>query len=354
MRRLVPTSPSNYRSCPGGGPRRGGWKPKACAFLALAMVASVAGVLQWPETPTAHACPLQVLDTSGAYRNAYCDSDDNSDNGDDDGGGGGGGGGGSSGPVCWVVWDNGNEDIYAQWFAGEDGEGVDPDEVTFWWNRCLYEDSNMPVGNAPGQPIDTNRDPLDLSYSVPVPLAHEDSWERYLLEEVWQQVEGQLEMPDFELEPAPGRPAIVHIPTFVSVENPQDVIEHEQCSPADAGPGTPVCVGIEAEPNLWFLPFGAGEEPAIECPSEGTAYDPDGPPPETQAEGGCAHAYDTHNADGYPGRVEITWTVSWWVTREGSVDLAGEFDDITLPEGDEPNASRVVEEVQTVITDTEL
>lgn len=48
--------------------------------------------------------------------------------------------------------------------------------------------------------------------------------------------------------------------------------------------------------------------------------------------------------------MEVVWTF----TRQSTSGYEGEFDALTLPADDDPNAPRVVEEVQSTVTDIEL
>jgi len=156
--------------------------------------------------------------------------------------------------------------------------------------------------------------------------------------DIWADVSGTLQDPRAVGYPAEGTPALLDVPSFVSVANWQDGFDQSGC---DDVTGT-VCVTITATPALTFDP-GDGADP-IPCPPGGTVYDPAAGSPREQAEGACAHAYPrrTGVADrpaAWRAEVTVTWTVSW----EG----AGQSDTLA-PIALVDTFDREVEEVQSV------
>ena len=85
----------------------------------------------------------------------------------------------------------------------------------------------------------------------------------------------------------------------------------------------------------------------------GTAFDPDGPEPDAQAEvdGACAYTYRRDTDGGTrTGRVIITWNLSWSSTINGAPGPSGLFDPAELP----TEISRQVDEVQATVTEVNL
>ena len=157
---------------------------------------------------------------------------------------------------------------------------------------------------------------------------------------LWVGVQATLLEPALTTSPAIGDPAILHVPTFVQVDNWQGEIVEEGCD-------TGVCVTLTATPDLTFDP-GDGAD-AVECAPPGTLFDPGGAPAEQQASapGACAHAYDRRTGVGnrpeaWEGSVSIAWTVAW--TSDGD---AGELEGVTLSTA----LARSVDEVTALVTD---
>lgn len=170
--------------------------------------------------------------------------------------------------------------------------------------------------------------------------------ELLLLPELWDEMEDLIDGPDVRLQPPEDQAAIVNIPTFVEDQSSREEI---QLGPRCAAS---VCVTLTGTPTLTFDPGEPGAQ-TIDCELGGTRFDPDGPDPSDQAavEGACAYAYQNRTTSApHPGRVEIVWTFTWSSTSGYEDD----FDALTLPADDEPNAPRVVEEVQTTVTDIDF
>ena len=157
--------------------------------------------------------------------------------------------------------------------------------------------------------------------------------------DIWADVSGDLLDPVPDPDPAVGTPALIDVPTFVSVSNWQGAFSRSGC---DEQTGT-VCVTLNATPALTFDPGdGTGE---IACPDGGTAYDPAGGTPREQAgEGTCTHAYEQRTGvEGRPDAWEATVTVTWTITWSGA-GQSGTLEPISLDGG----FTREVEEVQSV------
>lgn len=136
------------------------------------------------------------------------------------------------------------------------------------------------------------------------------------------------------------------IPTFVEVENWSDDWEgsDEECV---AAPGGDLCVELTWGASLWYDPGEPGAGP-IDCEPPGNRYDPSEPGPRAQAgEGTCTYEYQSHT----PGAAhEATVGVTYEFTWESSSGWAGVFD----PMDETASFSRVVDEVQTTVSDIEL
>jgi hypothetical protein len=295
----------------------------------------------------AGADPDASLSGDGFVRIA--DSVDNALGGSSGGSGGSGGGGG--GVSCWRRYGTSAYDEEVIGFVHERGGREIPggDYVAFF-NSCR----DLLVQ------LNTTRywEPESLSYAYDPD--HFLLWEIAdvppgtplevpLLQELWAVLATQLEGPEPVVTPPAGEPVVIDHFTFEAVDNPQDDLsEGPNCAPA---PAADVCVTIDAVPTLRFDPGdGSG---VIECEPEGTAYDPENAgTPREQAAGGCAHSYSQRSVEGFPGRVEVVWDVTWASTGNGGI--SGAFDPLVLPGGDEPNAVRVVDESQAVVDSIDM
>lgn len=310
----------------------------------LALVLSLLAVTEWPSMPPAGACGDFIATSTGT--NVTVADCFGGIGGDSGGGGTGSGGGGSSGPICWVLYgeDRGDDQVDGSERMRELlGEDV-PDDVTWWYNQCSSDCG--PMGCIGGAEV------INYYWTEPLDLAPGQPWEALLLPESWAVVEGSLTAPDVQQEPPAGDPAIVQVPTFVSVDDPPGVIRDTVCAPSPSGQP---CVSIEAVPTLYFDP-GDGSA-AIECAPEGTRFDPDGPEPSVQAAPpACAHSYDQHTSDGsgYPVAVWTEWNVTWSTTGSGPEGPVSGVFDPPIQVAADGIPPRVVDEVQAVIGDVDL
>ena len=161
-----------------------------------------------------------------------------------------------------------------------------------------------------------------------------------LLPPLWEAVKARLHNPQLSLDPDEGDHSVLKVPSFVEIVNPQVATTYT----ATAGnPPDTVTVSIDVVPTTTLHPGepGAGGVP---CDEDGTAFDPDGPSPDEQADAGtCTYTYVHRNANGWGGDVTITWAVQWYASTGQGGPLAAApsvqgFD-------------RVVDEVVTVVTD---
>jgi hypothetical protein len=160
----------------------------------------------------------------------------------------------------------------------------------------------------------------------------------------YARVAALMEAPRLATNPPAGDPAIVDIPVFVEVENWQGQLSDSQCVLG-------VCVDLTASPSLEFHP---GEPTAapVRCDPPGSRFESSAGSAAAQAAapGVCAYAYRQRTGvEGRPGEwpaeVTVRWSVSW--TSNAGVD--GSFPELTFS----TSAARVVNEVQTVVADSE-
>jgi hypothetical protein len=159
---------------------------------------------------------------------------------------------------------------------------------------------------------------------------------------LWAQVQGLLVPPQISLEPAEAGDSVIHVPTFVSITNPQPPTRYIT---EVAG----LTVWIDVLPHPTLNPGEPGA-PAVSCDHDGTVYDPGAPADEqAAADGACAHAYERRTGvEGRPaawtGNVTIDWDVSW------DSNVAGE--DGTLTAAPSVTAfERVVHELNTFVVE---
>jgi hypothetical protein len=160
-----------------------------------------------------------------------------------------------------------------------------------------------------------------------------------VLPALWQDVRARLHAPQLDLSPAPGRHAILSIPTFVGIANPQIATSYTATAANSAGT---VTVGIDVVPTTRLHPGERGST-AVPCDDDGHAYARGAGTPRAQAaaDPSCTYAYTHRSAHGWHGNVTITWAVEWWSnTGEGGGLVAA------------PSVqgfTRVADEIQTVI-----
>jgi hypothetical protein len=163
-----------------------------------------------------------------------------------------------------------------------------------------------------------------------------------VLPALWEAVQARLQNPQVTLTPDEADRAVLNVPTFVEIENPQYATRYTATAANGAGS---VTVWIDVDPDTTLHPGETGAS-AVPCDEDGSTFVAGGGSPDAQAEGACAWTYVHRNANGWDGDVTITWTVTWGATvagQGGGLDAA-------------PTASpfdRVVNEVFTVVNGTE-
>jgi hypothetical protein len=170
-----------------------------------------------------------------------------------------------------------------------------------------------------------------------------------LAQAIYVRLEGNLPQPEVDGEPAADEAAIVSVPTFVRVTNWTGVVTDWQCDPTGA-----LCVAVTATPTVSFEPGEPGA-PVVECAGAGTRF-VDGTSSAVQAAqpGACTYAYrlrtrgDARTAtgtgsrpDAWPGRVSVTWSLTWTSTSGERGVLPSVVKSVGL--------ARRVSEVRTVI-----
>ncbi|HEY8543825.1 MAG TPA: hypothetical protein VIL36_02215 [Acidimicrobiales bacterium] len=226
--------------------------------------------------------------------------------------------------------DDGNYTVCVPWeeaYPGHDPTGINQGEPGERAYLCIPYRDGRPVY---GPYIPTWLGPGEEPPPSPAEVAAD----------IWADVSGDLLDPEIAAFPAEGTPALIDVPTFVSVTNWQGEFTASDC---DAATGT-VCVSLTATPALTFDPGdGTGE---IACEPGGTAYDPAGGTPQEQAarDGACAHAYTRRTGvagrpEAWEATVSVTWSVSW-----AGAGQSGTLDPIALPY----TFLREVQEVQSV------
>jgi hypothetical protein len=237
-----------------------------------------------------------------------------------------GGGGGATGPVC--TWEQSG-------VAGPAGEGdggpfLDVDGTAspgaeFYAEVC----DGVYTGRVRWVPADT-----------PAPAAPVPSPEQ-LASIVRVRLEGSLPAPTVASTPAPGRPALVGYPSFVSVTNWTGVVTDGECDPTGV-----LCVNVTATPSMRFSPGEPGA-PVVECAGPGVPFDPAADPFEQAASrDACAHPYRLRTGvegrpGAWPGEVTVVWELAWSSTSGAGGSLEPVEKSASVP--------RAVNEVQTVV-----
>jgi hypothetical protein len=163
---------------------------------------------------------------------------------------------------------------------------------------------------------------------------------------LYVRVRAQMEAPRIASDPPAASPAVVKVPVFVEVANWQPPIVDTECDPVSG-----LCVTMTATPALSWQPGEPGA-PVLQCEAPGSRFDPAGPTVEVQAArpGACAWTYLQRTAtegrpEAWSGEVTVDWSVAWSAT-DGT---DGVFPGLSFTAG----APRVVDEVQTVVADSE-
>jgi hypothetical protein len=230
----------------------------------------------------------------------------------------------------WQRW--GDEPWHASFPAPERGPGV-PEDAEFWYLHCPQLASIEVPGIERGHWSNSGA-------PNPPPSAAE------LVLPAWAYVKGLLKNPAVTLSPPEGDKSVINIPTFVTIGNPQP-------STTYIAGAAGVEVWIAVVPTVALHPGeppanGETSSPDVPCDDDGTTYDPNGPAPKQQADGACAHIYEHRSSadDPWDGEVAITWNVTWGSNQAGQ---NGDFD--VAPS--ETGFQRIVEEVQTVVIDSD-
>jgi len=162
-----------------------------------------------------------------------------------------------------------------------------------------------------------------------------------VLPPLWDEVQARLHAPELALDPPAGEHAVVKVPTFVGILNPQVATRYTATAANSAGS---VTVWIDVIPTTTLHP-GEPDADGVRCDEDGHAFDDDGPKPEVQAEAdsSCTHAYDHVSEAGWEGDVTITWAVTWGsdMGPGGALDAAPSVQPFT----------RIVDEYSAVVTD---
>ena len=159
---------------------------------------------------------------------------------------------------------------------------------------------------------------------------------------LWAQVQGLLVPPELGLEPAEASDSVIHVPTFVSITNPQPPTRYV----TDVA-GLTVWIDVLPHPTLHPGEPGA---PAVACDDDGTAYDPGVPADEQAAvDGACVHVYERRTGvegrpEAWAGNVTIDWDVTW------DSNVAGEDGTLTAAPS-VTSFERVVHELNTGVVE---
>ena len=156
-----------------------------------------------------------------------------------------------------------------------------------------------------------------------------------VLAPLWAYVQGELKIPQIELDPPVGVRSVIYLPTFVAITNPQPAARYTATV-------DPITVWIDVEPNVALNPGEPGAA-SVPCDEDGSAYT--GGDPRAEAEGACAHIYQHQSTgEGWAGNVTITWQLTWdsnVPAQQGALAAAPSTNGF----------QRIVDEVQNMVVD---